>query len=401
MPRTAKRQKLDSASMSPCPAPAPALDPVLGLELQGVEPDELASVGGLQVWAPALVWLWTSLGRCAHPESLEAVPEAEIDAVARAAIKACGGSVTGPARFLCFLGVGEVHTEAELRQALRGLRAAPAQRLAAVLADKLDGIKDLILSHCTLDAVHDAQTSLQTLCISWLWLYDALWGQLVRLDAPLALSRMLHTALPAFRDALQQSWWFHPLVLAPLTRHVLFLEEYVCRAALGTLQEAGPWRYERFGEALYAPGLGRGQRAGFAAWPLGPRSQVCVVQHCSANELAYLETQLERSPLVEASVAPPLAEAPRPVRPMSAAILNLLQRELGENDLLSGISIHPIGALSLGHIIGLHPSSVETFDLQLLNELEGHAPMNLMDQSEQEQEEEEEEETDDDSDVMY
>jgi len=399
--------------MAPCKRITPnqeqdIRDPVLGLSLQGVAPEEQVDLGGTQVWAPALVWLWTALGQCAHPLTLQPLAPEDTRSVVRAAFKACSGSATGPARFLCSQLAGEVHTEAELLVRLQHLCAAPALRLPVVLAAQLGIIQEVILTECSLDAVQDAQSSVQTLSVSWLWLFDALWGQLVRLDAPLALDRMLHTALPAFRDALTMAWGFHPLVLAPVVRHFVFLEEYVCRAALGTLEVPGPWRYERFADALFAPTQGRGLRTGFAEWPLGPRSHVTVVPHCSAHELAYVEAQFEHAPLVDAAAAPPVPEPPRAAHPVSSTILSLLQRELGDDEALSSrIRVYPdlpyptLGGVSLGQILSLHPSSVESFDLTLLAELEAHAPQQTDMDEEQDQQEAEENTSEEDDDVIY
>ena len=419
MQRAAKRQKRSSSRQSletlTCMAPSPApaaftacntTDPVLGVPLKGVAREELVELQSpcVLAWAPALMWLWISHGRSAHPQTMQPLAPEEEEAVVRAALKASAGSSAGPADFLLFRSFASAPAPAEKDSALRAHLASHCQRppttstrLPTVLAEQLDIVKETVLQACTLDAVQEVQRSVQSLSVGDLWLYDALWGQLVRLDAPLALSRMLQSALPAFREALAQSWGFHPLVLAPIVRHFVFLEEYVCRAALGTLQTPGPWRYESFAGAVYRPlPHSRGQhRTGFAQWPLGYRSEVFVVPSCSANQLAYVEAALEECPLVEASAAPPAPESattttaapPAYLRTVSAAssssILALLQREMGEDSLLSGAQLfnnahiyhmHSAGpvSMSLGQLIGLQPSADDPFNLpqQLLEEAE-------------------------------
>jgi hypothetical protein len=417
MPRAAKRQKrstsLSSQDTLPCMAPSPTPsqctvtarntnDPVLGVPLKGVASEELVELQSpcVLAWAPALVFLWQANARSAHPVTMQPLEPAEEEAVLRAALKASSGSTAGPPHFLLFRMVATSPAPAEKEAALRAHLASllvqrPAIascRLPTLLADQLESIREAILHECSLDAVQEVQRSVQSLSMTWLWLYDALWGQLVRLDAPLALSRMLHGAVPAFREALAQAWGYHPLVLAPIVRHMMFLEEYVCRAALGSLDTAGPWRYESFAATLYRPvPHARGQhRTGFAEWPLGVRSEVFVVPTCSANLMAYVEAQLEESPLVDAHVAPPAPEAlpttaaaaaavasgtSRHLLATSSSILALLQQELGGDDLLSGVQlfnnarmyhIHRGGAsaaMSLGQIVGMQPASSESFDL--------------------------------------
>lgn len=412
MQRAAKRQKRSSSTssrqsqdtltcMAPSPAPAAftacnTTDPVLGVPLKGVAREELVEVQSpcLLAWAPALLWLWMSHGRSAHPQTMQPLSSDEQEAVVRAALKASAGSSAGPADFLLFRTFASAPAPAEKETALRAHLASHCQRppttstrLPTVLAEQLDFLKETVLQACTLDAVQEVQRSVQSLSVGDLWLYDALWGQLVRLDAPLALSRMLQSALPAFREALAQSWGYHPLVLAPIVRHFVFLEEYVCRAALGTLQTPGPWRYESFVGAVYRPlPHSRGQhRTGFAQWPLGYRSEVFVVPSCSTNQLAYVEAALEECPLVEASAAPPAPESDATAaaaspytRTVSAAssssILALLQREMGEDSLLSGAQLfhnahiyhmHSTGpvSMSLGQLIGLQPSADDPFTL--------------------------------------
>lgn len=301
-------------------------EPVLGVPLESIPAEEAVAIHNpdMRVWAPAVVWYWLVIGQTLHPTSEQPLPPSEVQALIRAAARACNGSPAGPARFLvCGDADAKCPTEASIRSALAAQRPAPA-RLTNVYAERLDSIKDILLSECSLDCVRNAPQALQRLSVTWLWLYDSLWGQLVRLDPALAVQCMLTSALPAFLEAKTNSYAYHPVALLPLLRHFVYLEEYVCRSALGASEE-GPWRYE-----VDAQPCARATHIGFAQWPLGSRSVIMPPPPNTPQYIDVCQTQLEALPLVEAHRAPPVqgpeAAEQCPLSIISSQFLHILSR---------------------------------------------------------------------------
>lgn len=288
-----------------------ALDPVLGVSLSSAPAEEVLTLQQVRVWAPALIWYWLGAGCTVHPESQQPVEAVELDAVVRAAVRACSGSPAGPARFLVtsFSGMlGEPEEACPTASSLRDrlVQRNTPMRLAVFLAERLDLIKEAILNECTLDSVRNAHQSLQQLSVTWLWLYDSIWGQLVRLDPALAVHSMMSSALPTFLEALASSYAYHPAALFPIVRHFVFLEEYVCRAALGNSLDEGTWRYEACAQSPNARAQGL-VRLGFAEWPLGNRSVITLPQRSTPHHIDFCQAQLDAVPLVQATQAPQAA----------------------------------------------------------------------------------------------
>lgn len=309
MSPVSKRRKVEENTSREC---------IFGIPLSSVASDELVTLQNptARAWAPALVWMWTAAGATVHPCTMQPLQTEDVAAILRVAVRSCSSSPTGPVRFLLFSAPhGQCDTrptipskvEAYLSEtiAAKGSAGTP-KRLAVLYADQLDAIQELILKEAQLDSVTDTSHSLRVLSLTWVWLYDSLWSQLVNLDPGLALVRMLHSALPRFRAAAAEALGFHPGVLLPLLRHFVFLEEYVCRVALQDRSDDGPWRYEGFLAKHQGTGF---SSAGYKQWPLGDRSAILVqARPLTADQLSYLEDQLEVLPLAEATDAPPAVE---------------------------------------------------------------------------------------------
>lgn len=309
MSPVSKRRKVEECTSREC---------IFGIPLSSVASDELVTLQNPAAcaWAPAVVWMWATAGAPVHPCTMQPLSLEDVATILRVAVRSSSSSPTGPVRFLLFSAPhGQCDTrppppskvEAYLTEtiAARGSVGIP-KRLAVLYADQLDVIQEQILKEAQLDSVNDMSHSLRVLSVTWVWLYDSLWGQLVRIDPALALMRMLHSALPRFRAAAAEPVGFHPGVLLPLLRHFVFLEEYVCREALQERSDEMPWRYERFLALQQGQGF---SAAGFKHWPLGDRSAIKVSSRpLTAEQLSYLEDQLEVLPLAEATDAPPVVE---------------------------------------------------------------------------------------------
>jgi hypothetical protein len=349
--KTAKRRKTDEVDAATSAGTEAGTDtgdelrdPVLGVQLDCVPMEEVVTLQlpAVRVWAPATVWYWLVLGQARHPVSQQCLKTAEVDAVIRAAVRSCSGSPAGPARFLL---CGELDaacpTESSVRARFKDEPpCVPIPCMAAILAEKLESIQDLVLNECSLDAVRNAHQSLQKLSVTWLWLYDSLWGQLVRLDPALAVQCMLTSALPAFREAMNNSFAYHPVALLPVLRHFVFLEEYVCRAALGASDE-GAWRYE----AIVQP-TGSARPIGFAQWPLGSRSAIMPPRPSNPQYIDFCQVQLEAISLVRADQVPnpismdvgrePRIEEHTFSAQISAQFLHILTHGALQQDILGG-----------------------------------------------------------------
>jgi hypothetical protein len=109
---------------------------------------------------------------------------------------------------------------------------------------------------------------------------------------------------------------YHPAVILPFMRHIVFLEEYVCRQVFNS-NDASPWRYESSLIGMYSR-LEPYERFGFTNLPLGHRSAIHLPSILTQKHYEYLESQSDHFSL---SNAPPL---PRPLSAVQSELSSLL-----------------------------------------------------------------------------
>jgi hypothetical protein len=273
-------------------------------------------------WAPALVWLWKTENRVMHPHSGAPVSASELRAVAIAASAATLENATGPASFLATLDENkqgkpireeEIFTMCSELETLENRTVAPMRQLKDALLQGMACAHAYMVDACLLQNVGDPIAAIHSLSKTWVWMYDAIVGKLISLCPTQALDVIIgpsgHMQDYERIKSTDDMYSYNPIVLLPLLRHVVFLEEFVSRSALGTLNNDIPWRYthvmQRIQDVRYN-NLSGGDfsRAAFIrcseyeSRPLGANSELCYPASIVHRDYEVLMDEIGAAPLV-------------------------------------------------------------------------------------------------------
>lgn len=273
-------------------------------------------------WAPALVWLWKTENRVIHPHSGAPVSATELRAVAIAASVATLENATGPASFLATLDEnkqGKPIREEEIFKMCCELETAgnrtvaPTRQLKDALLQGIACAHAYMMDACLLQNVGDPIAAIHTLSKTWVWMYDAIVGKLVSLCPTQALDVIIgpsgHMQDYERIKSTDDMYSYNPIVLLPLLRHVVFLEEFVSRSALGTLNDDIPWRYthvmQRIQDVRYNNLIGGGFSSAapircseYESRPLGANSELCYPASIVHRDYEVLMDEIGAAPLV-------------------------------------------------------------------------------------------------------
>jgi hypothetical protein len=312
-----KRQKIDDPARSVAAAVNDYMLNIPFCEERGEEFLRFSdAVGEIVCWAPALVWMWKTENKVVYPHSGAPVKECDMRAAAKAASLATIDNSVGPASFLTTLDghkQGKPLAEEEIFAMCSEIAVSTkndsliSQR---VLKDALlQGIAcahAYIVDACLLQNVGEPIAAIHSLSKTWVWVYDAIIGKLISLCPAQALDVVIGPSGHIYDfvcvKSSEELYSYNPMVLLPVLRHVVFVEEFVCRSALGTLSDDAPWRYTHVMNRILDNG-GFSSAApircsDFKSRPLGENSELIYPASIVHRDYEMLMEEVRAVPLV-------------------------------------------------------------------------------------------------------
>lgn len=293
------------------------IDSVFDLKLK-IPKNQCVYLNDVCFWAPSLLWLWRTTGVAIHPHDASFCVT---DDVKRSVKKAAINSVSQPSstssvqrkKIIRFLLFGEHRMrEMDPKDDLEILSADIADIISDTVSpdpsltesfslchfysDQLGRISEILFSRCLLsDDLISPELAFCELSQSWLWLFDALWNFLVLRNPSMSVEAVLKISSYAINISENDHTIYHPICIVTLFRHLLFIEEFVHRRAIG-FPDSVKWYCDSY---CYSPSQVKRMKCvrGLEELPLGRRSALYIKHASPAGQLELIDFYYSNIPL--------------------------------------------------------------------------------------------------------